>query len=85
VFAVRQPAPLVSGVAHTIELATDGFTIRARRRGYALVKVHHTRWWAVTQGRACVQAGPGDMTRVHVLRPGTVMVQARLGGSACKR
>ena len=57
----------------------------APARGNALVRVRHTRWWAVTDGRACVERGPSGMTRVRVLRPGTVRVQARLGGSACRR
>ncbi len=85
VFAVQRPKPLVSGAAWSIELEPDGFTLSAGYRGTALVRVRHTRWWSVTGGRACVERGPGDMTRVRVLRPGHVRVQARLGGSACRR
>jgi hypothetical protein len=85
VFAVRHAAPLVAGVANELTLEPDGFTIRARRRGTALVRVRHTRWWAVTRGRACVERGPGDMTRVRALRPGRIEVQARLAGRACRR
>jgi hypothetical protein len=85
VFAVRRPKPLVAGAADTITLRSDGFTIHARRRGNALVRVRHTRWWAVTSGRACVEPGAGGMTRVRVLRPGTISVQARLTGPACRR
>jgi hypothetical protein len=85
VFAVRHATPLVEGAAAAIALEPDGFTITARRRGEALVRIRHTRWWTVTAGRACVQPGPGGMTRVHVLRPGTVHVQARLTGGACRR
>jgi hypothetical protein len=85
VFAVRHRTPLVAGTAHSLTLQPDGFTLRARRRGDALVRVRHTRWWAVTVGRACVERGPDGMSRVHVLRPGTVRVQARLAGPACRR
>jgi hypothetical protein len=85
VFAVRRPAPLVEGAASAIELEPDGFALRARRRGDALVRVHHTRWWAVTGGHACVERAPDGMTRVRVLQPGAVRVQARLLGSACRR
>jgi hypothetical protein len=85
VFAVQRPVPLVSGAAGSIELAADGFTLGAGRRGTALVRVRHTRWWSVTAGRACVERGPQGLTRVRVLRPGRVRVQARLGGSACRR
>jgi hypothetical protein len=85
VFAVRRPAPITSGVARTIALEPDAFTITARRAGEALVRVRHTRWWKVTSGRACVERAPGGMTRVRVLAPGSVRVQARLTGSACVR
>jgi hypothetical protein len=85
VFAVRHPGRLVAGAAKTIALAADGFTLRARRRGGALVRIHYTRWWAVTGGHACVERGPDGMTRVRVLRRGTVRVQARLAGPACRR
>jgi hypothetical protein len=85
VFAVRRPAPLVAGAARTITLERDGFALRVAQRGDAFVRIRHTRWWAVTRGRACVERGPDGMTRVRVLRRGTIRVQARLGGPACRR
>ncbi|MDX6676843.1 MAG: hypothetical protein QOE31_895 [Solirubrobacteraceae bacterium] len=85
VFAVRRATPLAQGVATSIRLEPDAFTIAARRRGDALVRVRWSRWWTVTSGRACVQRAPGGMTRVRVLAPGPVRVQARLRGAACRR
>ncbi|MEA2149449.1 MAG: hypothetical protein QOD69_1279 [Solirubrobacteraceae bacterium] len=86
VFAVRDPAPLVQGRARgPIELTGDGFTLRARRSGTALVRVRATRWWRVTAGRGCVARGPGGMTTLRVLAPGIVRVQARLTGNTCRR
>jgi hypothetical protein len=86
VFAVRDPARLVTGRARgPVTLQDDGFTLRARRPGTALVRVRDSRWWRVTGGRACVQRGPGGMTTLRVLAAGTVRVQARLTGSACRR
>jgi len=85
VFEVRDAAPLLEGVAGTITLSRDGFQITAARAGRALVRVRHTRWWAVTAGDACVHRGRGGMTRVQVRSAGTVSVQARLGGPACRR
>jgi hypothetical protein len=85
VFAVRGAAPLVHGAARTIELEPDAFALRARRRGDAFVRVRWSRWWTVTAGRACVQKGPDGMTRVRVLAPGRVRVQARLRGASCRR
>jgi hypothetical protein len=85
-FAVRDPAPLVSGAARgPLELGVDGFTLRARRPGSAVVRVRDSRWWRVTAGRACVAPGPDGMTRLRVLAPGTVRVQARLSGARCRR
>ena len=84
VFEVRRPTPIVRGAGATVELGDDGFTLRARRAGDVLVRVHHTRWWSVAGGRACVVAGPGGMTRVRVLAAGTVRVRARLARSSCR-
>jgi len=86
VFAVRDPVPLVEGPARgAIALTADGFALTARRPGAALVRVRHSRWWRVTAGHACVERGPRGMTRIRVLAPGTVRVQARLTGTSCRR
>lgn len=84
VYAVADPAPLVTGAASTISLSPDGFSFTARRAGEAFVRVRHTRWWAVTAGGACIEPATHDgMTRVRVRRPGRIAVQARLHNSAC--
>jgi hypothetical protein len=85
VFAVTRPTPLASGAGAAARLSATGVTLRAASAGDVLVRVHHTRWWRVTAGRACVRAGPGGMTLVHVLAPGTVRLQARVAGSSCRR
>jgi hypothetical protein len=85
VFAVRRPAPLVRGAAERIELEPDAFTITATRPGDVLVRIRHSRWWAVTAGRACVRRASDGFTRVRVRAPGAVRVQARLRGSTCRR
>ena len=85
VFAVVRPKPLASGAGAAATLSSTGVTLRAANAGDVLVRVHHTRWWRVTSGRACVRAGRGGMTRVRVLAPGTVRLQARLAGSSCRR
>ena len=85
VFAVRRPAPLAGGVARSASLTSGGFVIDARHAGDVLVRVRHTRWWSVTDGRACVRRGAHGMTRVRVMRPGVVRVRARLAGADCRR
>ncbi len=82
VFAVVRPTPLADAARAT--LSPGAITLRAARAGDVLVRVHHTRWWRVTAGRACVSAAPGGMTRVEVRKPGTVRLQARLTGSSCR-
>jgi hypothetical protein len=88
VYAVSRPAPLAAGAGAGAGATLDDkdtFTVRARRAGDVIVRVHHTRWWRVTGGRACVSAAPGEQTRVRIFRPGTVRIQARLTGSSCRR
>ncbi len=85
-FAVREPIALVSGRASGPLIPdADGFRLGPGRPGSALVRIRWSRWWRVTAGRACVGRGPGGMTRLRVLAPGTVRVQARLTGSSCRR
>lgn len=84
-FAVRRATPLADGAQATATLTgSDAVTLRARRPGDVLVRVHHTRWWRVTAGTACVEKGPGGMTRLRIRRAGTVRIQARLSGSSCR-
>jgi hypothetical protein len=50
-----------------------------------LVRVRFTRWWRVTAGSGCVSEAPGGMTRVVFGAAGTISLQARLSGEACRR
>ena len=86
-FAVRRPRPLAEGAGGVRATLSGGSTItlRARRPGDVLLRVHHTRWWRITDGSACVARAPGGMTRVRVRRAGTVRIQTRLTGSSCAR
>ncbi len=89
VFAVARPAPLAqaagAGRRATATLGATGVTVRAARPGSVLVRVRFTRWWRVTGGRGCVSEAAGGMTRVAVPAAGTIRLQARLSGSACRR
>lgn len=84
VYAVADPAPLAGGGATATVAAGGAVTLRATRPGDVVLRVHHTRWWRVTGGSACVSRGPRGLTRVRVLRPGTVRIHARLTGSSCR-
>jgi hypothetical protein len=56
-------------------LGADSFEIATERRGDYVVRIHHTPYWRVTAGEACV-GRDGDWTRVSVSGPGTVRVEA---------
>ena len=84
VLAVRRPRPLADGGA-TARLSASAFSLRATRPGDVVVRVHHTRWWRVTAGRACVSSAAGEHTRVRVLQAGVVRIEAGLTGASCRR
>lgn len=77
VFAVLDPTPLASAPARLTGLGHDSFTLRFLTAGTSVVRVHYTRYWTVTRGRACVKAGHGGWTAVSVTAPGVVRVSAR--------
>jgi len=83
-FEVLRAKPLADGAAAVLTGA-GSVTLRAARPGDVLVRVHHTRWWRVTSGSACVSAAPGGMTRVRVRTAGIVRIEARLRGASCRR
>jgi hypothetical protein len=91
IFAVSSPTPLVSGPGQLTALGHDTFALRATAPGNFLVRVHHTRYWAVLRGDACVGSAPGGWTSVSVSSPGAVVVAARFSlsraldlGSPCR-
>ncbi|MFP5363841.1 MAG: hypothetical protein ACLGI5_14045 [Thermoleophilia bacterium] len=85
VYAVRDRKPLADAGARARFGPGAAITLHSARPGEILVRVHHTRWWRVTGGSACVAAAPRGLTRVRVLRPGPVRIQPRLTGDSCRR
>jgi hypothetical protein len=77
VFAVLDPAPLASAPAVLTGLGHDSFTLRFAAPGRSLVRLHHTRYWTVTDGRGCVSAAPNGWTAVSATAPGVVRVGVR--------
>jgi hypothetical protein len=92
VYRVRDPAPLVTPPAELVRIFPGGFVLRARRPGTSRVRIHHTPYWSVTNGVACVEEAADGFTRVRIERPGRVRVAApfapwrALGdGRSCRR
>jgi hypothetical protein len=76
IYAVRDATPLARGPGVLSGMGHDWFTLRARAGGRFVVRVHYTRYWAVTWGAACVGRAPGGWTAVTVRGPGAVRVAA---------
>jgi hypothetical protein len=76
IFRVLSSTPLASGPGRLTSLGHDSFALRASRRGRFVVRVHFTRYWAVSSGSGCVSRAPGGWTAVSVATAGTVRVTA---------
>ena len=76
VYAVRDPTPIVDGAATLTQLGSDWLGVDGLRPGIAIVRVHYSPYWAVTEGDGCV--GPyGEFTRLTVRRAGPMKVAMR--------
>ena len=86
VYAVSNPTPIVAGVATLRRLGPNWFTVQAMQPGSALVRIHFSPYWAITEGSGCV-APSGSFTRLIVHRPGPMRVAisfsvSRIGSDA---
>jgi hypothetical protein len=69
-YAVARTAPLGAAT-----LATDAFTVRARRPGTTVVRVRWSPYWAVRAGSGCVRRAPrGDWTLVTARTRGILRI-----------
>jgi len=73
VYAVRDPTPIVDGAATLQALGPNYLQLQAQHAGTALIRVHYSPYWAVTEGSGCI-APAGDFTRLTVNRPGPIRV-----------
>ncbi len=73
IYAVADPTPIVQGAATLLALGPNSLTLRAERAGRALMRVHFTPYWAITEGSGCV-APAGQFTRLTLRGPGPVKV-----------
>jgi hypothetical protein len=76
-FAVRDPAPLATGAATATRLDGQGVTLRATRPGVAAVRVRWTPYWALLEGRGCVERSPDDHVRLRLRAAGEVRLGIR--------
>jgi hypothetical protein len=71
VYAVAHPTPIAQGVASLTAMGPDWLTLHARSAGTAILHVHFTPYWKLTEGSGCV-APDGDATRLTLRRPGWI-------------
>lgn len=71
---------LVSGPARLTELGVDHFTLAARARGTAVVRVRYSATWSIVDadGGSCLDRTRGAWTQVRVRRPGIIRVVAQV-------
>jgi hypothetical protein len=77
IFRVMAATPLAAGPGRLTVLGADSFALRAHTPGSFLVRVHFTRYWALTRGVGCVAPAPGGWTRVSLDTSGVAVIAAR--------
>ncbi len=76
IYAVLGATPLATGPGRLSSMGHDSFTLQASAPGRFLVRVHFTRYLALTRGRGCVAPAPGGWTTVTARSPGVLRVAA---------
>ena len=76
---VRDASGLVSGPARLVSLGISSFTLDGHGAGVVKVFVRWTKFWQVTEGKACIAPTADGWTAVTLPGPGLVTVTAQLG------
>jgi hypothetical protein len=78
IYAVLGAQPLVQGPGHLVSIRPAGFTLLAAQAASFLVRIHYTPYWHISSGTADLGEAPGGWTRITAVRPGAIVVSARL-------
>jgi hypothetical protein len=76
IYQVLDSTPLLQGPGRLSALGHDSFALRATAPGSFTVRVHYTRYWALTRGAGCVGPAPGGWTSVTARAAGDISVGA---------
>jgi hypothetical protein len=76
IYAVKDPTPIVTGVAGLAALGPNWMSLDARTAGTALIRVRYSPYWALTRGSGCVTQA-GGFTELQIRRPGRLRVAIR--------
>jgi hypothetical protein len=76
VYAVADPTPIVQGAATLRAIGPNWLALRADGPGTALVRIHFSPYWALTEGSGCVEPA-GDFTKLALDGEGPVRLAIR--------
>ena len=77
IYRVEGATPIAAGPGQLTRLGHDSFALQADAPGSFLVRIHYTRYWAVTAGSGCTARGPEGFTEVTTKAAGPITVAAR--------
>ena len=77
VWALGHPTPFASGAGAMSALGVDTFTLRVRRPGTTLVRLHYSRMWRSQDPGVCISTSPDGWTQVTSGHAGDITVAAR--------
>jgi hypothetical protein len=76
IYQVADAVPIVQGVATLRAIETASILLHADHPGRALIHVHFSPYWALSQGSGCV-APEGEFTSLTIRRPGPLRLVMR--------
>jgi hypothetical protein len=91
VWRVADAQPLVAGPATLTALSASSVSVDFTRPGTAVVRIHASPLWHVTEGHGCVDATDTGWLRVRANRPGPLTLEAEVnagllaGQNTCRR
>jgi hypothetical protein len=90
VWRVVDAKPIVAGGATMAAFSSSSLSVSFVHAGTAVVRIHGSSLWQVTEGDGCVSTTPDGWVRVQADRPGLVTIEARInrhlvvGGADCE-
>jgi hypothetical protein len=76
VYAVANPTPIAQGAATLKAIGPNWLQLHADRPGTALIRVHFSPYWELTEGSGCVEPA-GQFTTLALARKGPVRLAIR--------
>jgi hypothetical protein len=78
IYAVLGAQPLLQGPGRLTAIKPTSFSLLATAPGSMLVRIHYTPYWHMASRAGGIGEAPGGWTRITAVRPGPIVVSARL-------